>query len=57
MKINMDQWLQDYLAAPVKKGIPILSFPGMQLIGSTVEELVKDGHLQAAVHGSSGKTL
>lgn len=47
MKINMDQWLQDYLVAPVKKGIPILSFPGMQLIGSTVEELVKDGHLQA----------
>lgn len=47
MKINMNKWLQDYLAAPGKKGIPILSFPGMQLINHSVEELVKDGHLQA----------
>lgn len=47
MKINMNKWLQDYLAAPEKKGIPILSFPGMQLINHSVEELVKDGHLQA----------
>ncbi len=47
MKINMNQWLNDYLTAPVKKAIPILSFPGKQLINTTVEELVKDGHLQA----------
>ena len=38
MKINMNKWLQDYLAAPEKKGIPILSFPGMQLINHSVEE-------------------
>jgi len=30
-----------------KKPMPILSFPGIQLIGVTVNELVKDGALQA----------
>lgn len=47
MKTNMKQWLQEYLQAPVKKPMPILSFPGAQLIGHTVDELVRDGHLQA----------
>ena len=27
--------------------MPILSFPGVQLLGKTVDELVHDGHLQA----------
>jgi len=44
---NMKQWVKEYLEAPVKKAMPILSFPGAQLIGRTVDELVRDGHLQA----------
>ncbi|MDD3278449.1 MAG: uroporphyrinogen decarboxylase family protein [Lachnospiraceae bacterium] len=47
MKRNMKQWTQEYLAAPVKKPMPILSFPGAFIIGHTVDELVRDGHLQA----------
>ena len=47
MKMNMKQWVEDYRKAKVKKAMPILSFPGAQLIGKTVEELVRDGHLQA----------
>lgn len=47
MKRNMKDWLKEYLNAPTKKAIPILSFPGAQLIGHTVDELVRDGHLQA----------
>ena len=47
MKRNMQQWLQEYMTAPVKKAMPILSFPGAAMMGRTVEELVKDGHLQA----------
>ena len=47
MKRNMKNWIDEYISASEKKGIPILSFPGMQLIGASVEELVKDGHLQA----------
>src|SRR5699024_3455029 len=30
-----------------KKAMPILSFPGVQLTGHTVDEMVRDGHLQA----------
>ena len=45
--MNMKDWMQNYLDAPIKKAMPILSFPGAQLIGHTVEELVRDGHLQA----------
>lgn len=47
MKRNMKQWMKEYLENPVKKAMPILSFPGIQIIGHTVEELVKDGQLQA----------
>lgn len=47
MRRNMKQWVRDMIDSPVKKGVPILSFPGIQMIGHTVEELVKDGHLQA----------
>lgn len=47
MKQNMKQWVENYKNGTVKKAMPILSFPGAQLIGKTVEELVRDGHLQA----------
>ncbi|MGI6000164.1 MAG: uroporphyrinogen decarboxylase family protein [Candidatus Merdisoma sp.] len=47
MKYNMDEWLQEQLKEGEKKALPILSFPGTQLIGKNVEELVSDGHLQA----------
>lgn len=47
MKRNMKQWLAEYISSPVKKATPILSFPGVQLIGHTVEEMVKSGDLQA----------
>ena len=47
MKLNMKKWVQDCIDAPVKKAMPILSFPGIHLTGLTVEEMVRDGHLQA----------
>lgn len=47
MKWNMKQWAKDVIEAPVKKAMPILSFPGTQIIGHTVDEMVRDGHLQA----------
>ena len=47
MRRNMKQWMADYMSNPVKKAMPILSFPGVQIIGHTVEELVKSGDLQA----------
>lgn len=47
MKRNMNEWLESQLGCGQKRPLPILSFPGTQLIGKTVEELVKDGRLQA----------
>lgn len=47
-KRNMTQWMEDFLKSPVKKPMPILSFPGIQLTGTTVRELVKDSDLMAA---------
>lgn len=48
MKRNMKRWMEEYLAADVKKSIPILSFPGVHYTHETVEALVKDGEKQAA---------
>ncbi len=48
MRYNMNKWLGDQLERGMKKPLPILSFPGTQLIGKNVEELVKNGELQAA---------
>lgn len=47
MRRNMKQWLKEYMEAPVKKAMPVLSFPGAVMMGKTVDELVRDGHLQA----------
>ena len=47
MKLNMREWTKSYMENPVKKPMPILSFPGCQMIGHTVEELTKSGELQA----------
>lgn len=47
MKRNMKQWIADCINARGKKAMPILSFPGIQITGHTVEEMVKDGSLQA----------
>lgn len=47
MKFDMKKWVHDCIDAPVKKAMPILSFPGIQLTCHTVEEMVRDGHLQA----------
>ena len=45
--MNMSQWVRDQIAAPVKKGIPVLSFPSTQLLGITVKELIGSSELQA----------
>ena len=47
MKRNMKKWVEEYLASPQKKAMPILSFPGIQLIGCTVEDVVRSGEMQA----------
>ena len=47
MQRNMKQWLEDLVRSPEKKPLPILSFPAVQLLGTTVEELIADSAAQA----------
>lgn len=47
MKMNMDQWTQELLAAKVKKALPVLSFPSIQLLNITVRDLISDSGIQA----------
>ena len=46
--MNMNQWVDEMIAAPVKKPFPVLSFPGLALTGAKVIEAVTDGDKQAA---------
>ena len=47
MKRNMYQWVDEVIAADKKKALPVLSFPSIQKMGITVNELIRDSDLQA----------
>lgn len=47
MKRDMNQWLTDMRTAEVKKALPVLSFPAIQLMGITVKDLISDSRTQA----------
>lgn len=47
MKREMKKWLQDMIAAPKKKAIPVLSFPAIQLMDISVKDLISSSELQA----------
>ena len=42
-----NKWIDSIINSKIKKSMPVLSFPGVQLIDVTVNDLVKDGTLQA----------
>ncbi len=45
--MNTRKWLEDLKTAPVKKAMPVLSFPCISLMGITVKDLINDSDLQA----------
>ena len=45
--MNMKTWLDTMTAAPRKKAMPILSFPCVSLMGTTVAELIQSPYLTA----------
>lgn len=47
MKRDMRKWVRDMIAAEKKQALPILSFPGVQLLGKTVKEVINDSALYA----------
>lgn len=47
MKRNMRKWLDDIRESSVKKAMPILTFPAVQLLGVSVKELISNSDMQA----------
>ena len=47
MKRNMYQWLEEIRHNPIKRTMPVLSYPGIQLLGITVRELISSSDYQA----------
>ncbi len=45
--MNMQNWKLEYQNASVKKPLPVLSFPGCQLLGCSVNDVVTNSRLQA----------
>lgn len=47
--MNMRQWINDLRESDVKRALPILSFPSIQLMNTTVRDLISSSEMQA--HG------
>lgn len=47
MDFDMGKWMRDMVSPGEKRPLPVLSFPGIQITGNTVEETVRSGRLQA----------
>ena len=47
MARNMYKWVEDMIASKDKKALPVLSFPSIQKMGITVNDIVKDSDKQA----------
>lgn len=45
--MNMKKWLEDIKKSQVKKALPILSFPSIQLLNISVKELISSSDYQA----------
>jgi len=47
MKMNMKKWVEKMISSETKKGMPILSFPSIALLGINVSELISSSDMQA----------
>ena len=45
--MDMKSWKENLLSSSIKKSLPVLSFPCVQLMGITVNNLISDSSLQA----------
>ncbi len=45
--MNMKQWIDDLRTSPIKRALPILSFPSIQLMNTTVRDLISSSEMQA----------
>lgn len=47
MKMDMMKWVDEMIASPRKKAMPLLSFPAVQKMNTTVKEMLLSSELQA----------
>lgn len=47
MKRNMFRWIEEIKSSKIKKPLPVLSFPGIQILNTNVQSVVENGELQA----------
>lgn len=45
--MNMNKWIDELKKQKAKKALPVLSFPGVQLLGITVKEMIESSENQA----------
>lgn len=46
MERNMMQWVNEILASPERKALPIVTYPGADLTGAKITDIVSDGKIQ-----------
>jgi len=46
MKRNMIEWVESIIASEEKKAMPLMTYPGLNILGKTVLELVTSGEVQ-----------
>ena len=45
MKRNMIEWTKSIIASDEKKAMPIMTYPGLNILGKTVLEMVTSGEV------------
>ncbi|MDO9340943.1 MAG: uroporphyrinogen decarboxylase family protein [Bacteroidales bacterium] len=46
MKKNMTEWINSIFSSEERKAMPIMTYPGLNILGKTVFEMVTDGEVQ-----------
>ncbi len=46
--MNINNWLKEVINSPVRLAIPIMTHPGIEMIGKTILEAVTDGNIHFA---------
>lgn len=47
MKIKMNQWMTSILTSGKREVLPIMTYPGLELVNKTIVDVIKDGEAQA----------
>lgn len=48
MKMNMYKWVEEVIASPERRAVPIMTHPGIEILGRKVIDAVTDGEVHAA---------